>query len=305
MSDILCDLANGACESSLAEEKIFIMDDHEEEGEEGEEMEKEEKEEKGDEKKDSGDITADQWLYVSKLSQLAMASPMMANMTLATVAGMWAGSGALELFRWRKDYVISGTTTKYYAAGEYDTDKTEWWKLSDMLRNYGALGIGGMLALTSMLAALGVMPGINLMAWMWLGAAATLLEVVVFTIRLIGYEDYHKDSRGTDATKAAGGAAMVEIVRSDWIRDELSIILSLLAVYSVMDDVVLGYWMSMSGDAQQEELDSMLDAATVKFLETKKMREEKGLTGKKEEEDEEEEEEEGEEGDEAAEEETE
>lgn len=132
------------------------MDDHEEEGEEGEE--KEEKEEKGDEKKDSGDTTAEEWLYVSQLSKLAMASPFMANMTLATVAGMWAGSGALEAFKWRKDYVISGTTTKYYAAGEYDAYMTEWWKLSDMARNYGVLAIGGMLALTSMLAALGVMP---------------------------------------------------------------------------------------------------------------------------------------------------
>merc|ERR1712079_699473 len=178
---------------------------------------------------------------------------------------------------------------------EWHADKIEWWKLSDMGRNYGAMGIGGMLALTSLLASLGIMQGLNLMAWGFGGMLATLLQVGIFSMRYLGYVSYHKDSRSSTATLAAGGATMVEKLRMDWIRDELALIISVMAVVGSLDAVMLGSWMSMSAEAQNDKWDEWRAAAAEKYEIYKAKREEAGLSKKEEKDEEKEDEEEGEE----------
>lgn len=158
-----------------------------------------------------------------------------------------------------------------------------------MARNFGALGIGGLLMLTSLAAAFGIMPGINLMAWGWLGLGALLLQVGLFSMRFLAYATYKKDANGTDAAKATGGAAMAENIRLDWVRDELFGMLSIMGAASAMDSVNLGYWMSLSGEDQNKMWEDWKQAANEKYEETYAMRKEKGLVsgdekdGKKEE----------------------
>jgi hypothetical protein len=241
-----CDLFGDTAECQAEQPQLFVMDDHEE----GEEMD-EKKGGKDDEEEEpsKGEMSLAEWHAVKYGSMIAMADPMAANITLAVVSGLWAASGALEAFKWRKDY----TATKFYAAGTYDTDKIEWWKFSDLARNYGAMGIGGILMLTSVAASLGIMQGLNLMAWGGLGFLAAILQLGVFSLRYLGYVSYHKDSRSNTASLATGGAAMVTVLRNDWIRDELALILTVLAIASSMDAVMLGWWMSMSAEAQNDQ----------------------------------------------------
>merc|ERR1719461_1359544 len=99
-------------------------------------------------------------------------------------------------------------------------------------------------------------------------------------MRYLGYVSYHKDSRSTTASLQAGGAAMVTVLRNDWIRDELALIMSVLAIFGSIDAVMLGNWMSMSAEAQNEKWDAWREQAAKKYDEYMAKREAAGLTKK-------------------------
>ena len=63
-----------------------------------------------------------------------------------------------------------------------------------MLRNYSALAIGGILSVTSLMAAFGIAVPINGQAWMWLGLAGWVMDMVIEVIRFIGYDAAHDPS---------------------------------------------------------------------------------------------------------------
>jgi len=133
------------------------------------------------------------WNRVKDLSTFQMLNPMGANLAYFGVAATFAMSGALMAFRYRAEYKVSGTTVKPYDAGKIGSN-TNYWQLADQIRNFSYLGIGGVLALTSLMATFGVAVGLNAQAWMWLGLIGTLTDTVVGLIRFLGYDKAYSDS---------------------------------------------------------------------------------------------------------------
>jgi len=97
------------------------------------------------------------WQGVKSLQSFAELSPMLDHLKLVLVAGTWAASGAMLAFRYRSE-------SSFYDKGKIGDD-SNWWKLGDQLRNFGSLGVGSVLALTSLLATFGIANSVNMMAW--------------------------------------------------------------------------------------------------------------------------------------------
>merc|ERR1712109_339717 len=79
------------------------------------------------------------WQGVKSLQSFAELSPMLDHLKLVLVASTWAASGAMVAFRYRSE-------SSFYDNG----------KIGDQLRNFGSLGVGSVLALTSLLATFGI-----------------------------------------------------------------------------------------------------------------------------------------------------
>jgi len=141
------------------------------------------------EDKDANTAVAE-WQALKELSTLAMASPMMSHINMSMIAGAFALSGFMEGLRYRTDVTVGGVTTKYYAAGVVD-GSTNFWELSQMIRNWTFLGVGATLMVTSLLAAFGIMTGLNAMLWGLLGLGAAIAGMVVNVIRWWGYYTYY------------------------------------------------------------------------------------------------------------------
>jgi hypothetical protein len=158
------------------------------------------------EDKDANEAVAE-WQALKELSGLAMASPMMSHITMSMIAGSFALSGFMEGLRYRTDVTVSGVTAKYYAAGVVD-GSSNFWELSQMIRNWTFLGVGATLMVTSLLAAFGIMTGLNAMLWALLGFGAAIATMVVNVIRWWGYFTYYGKGKKIADThyKAAQGA---------------------------------------------------------------------------------------------------
>ena len=109
-----------------------------------------------------------------------MINPMQAHIALGFGALGYGVSGLMQVIRYRSD-------SKYYDTYKI-TNKTDYFKLSDQIRNFSALGIGLTLGVTSILAAFGIAVGVNAMLWGILGLVAWGAGIVVGILRFLAYD---------------------------------------------------------------------------------------------------------------------
>lgn len=66
------------------------------------------------------------------------------------------------------------------------------------MTNYGSIALGGILTVTSLMAAFGIAAGINGLAWMWIaGFIAPALWLATDIVRVIGYDSAYTHTQGT------------------------------------------------------------------------------------------------------------
>jgi len=171
-------------------------------------------------------------------------SPMMDHLKLVMVAGGWAASGAMMAFRYR-------SASNYYDSGKIGDD-TNWWKLADQIRNFSSLGVGGVLALTSLLASFDIANSVNMMAWQYLGLGSMLAGMAVLAIRFMGYDAAYNHSVGSDAAKALSGKSVMANIKEDGIIDALMEASSIIALASAKEGVAYSYWNKLDDAAQDD-----------------------------------------------------
>ena len=219
--DPSCAVEEPVVEEPVVEEEAADGEVEEEGAEDdAEEGEGEEVDAEPEAKKDFGEAAATavaDWNRVKDMSGLAMLSPLMANLEFLGVAAMWAGSSAMMAFRYRSE-------SKLYEAPLYTGD-TNYWKLGDQMRLFGGLAIGGLLAVTQLLATLGIAVGLNGTVWMLVGGlGGMILSLAVGIVRFLGYEQGYSNLTETDATKVAAfintkGGLMMTAIKTDMIED--------------------------------------------------------------------------------------
>ena len=264
----------------------------EEGGEEAtEEAEEEEEEAAPAEKKDfsgaAAEATAD-WQKVKDMSSMAMMSgPMGANLAYFAVAAHWALSGALEAFRYRSE-------SKYYDAA-VNGDGTNYWKISDQLRNFGMLAMAGPLAVTSLAAAFGAMVPLNGMLWAYMGLGMWVLWMVIDVMRFIGYDKGYSDTQSSTALTAAAGKVAMSGIYADAVNDAAMGAKGAVMMMGAMEGWYYQQWNTMTDEAQAEKVAAWEEAIATRAM---AMAEERAAMApaaeKAEEEEEEEEAEEGE-----------
>jgi len=188
----------------------------------------------------------DEWANVKALKSYAMLSPVLDHLKLIMVAGIWAASGGLAALRYRSE-------SNFYDSGKIG-DETNWWKLGDQLRNYSGLGVGGVLALTSLLATFGIANSVNMMAWEFLGLGSALVSLAIFVVRFLGYDAAYGHAKGTDVAKQASGKAVMGYIKEDSLMDAAMEVGSLLALASAKEGVAFDLWHSLNSADQAEKI---------------------------------------------------
>ena len=260
-----------------------------EEGEaegEGEEGGEEEAEAKVQEFGAAAEAAVKDWWFVRAVSGYAMINPMQAHIALGMGALSYGVSGLMEVIRYRSD-------SKYYD-GYKMTGKTEYFKLSDQIRNFASMGIGLTLGITSILAAFGIAVGVNAMLWGWLGLAAWLAGSAVSVIRFLAYDDAYGQKK--DAVNASMAKSVMEAVKVDGIRDSVMDTSMALTMFGAAESLAFEYWNMTSDEDQAAAIGEWEAAASELAKGVAEMRESAGLTMKAGAEEAEEEEGEGEEG---------
>jgi hypothetical protein len=250
------------------------------------------------EDKDANEAVA-AWHAVKELSGLAMASPMMSHITMAMVAGGFCLSGFLEGFRYRTDVTISGTTVKYYDTfGKVNAtvNSTNYWELSQMIRNFSYLGIGGVLMLTSLMAAFGVATGVNLMAWTFLGLAGALAGMVINVIRWWGYYSYYGEGKKSTDTHYKDSRNAMGAIFFESLFDGAMMVGAYIALAGAAEGFMYDAWMSMEEADQKIKFEEWEEVISTRAAEIADEREAAGLDEETAAESKEEEAEEGEEG---------
>ena len=254
------------------------------------------------EDKDANEAVA-AWHAIKELSGLAMANPMMSHITMSMTAGAFALSGFLEGFRYRTDITVSGTTYKYYDTLGKVNNGTNWWETSQMVRNFGYLGVGGVLMLTSLLAAFGIATNLNLMMWGLLGFAGALAGMAVQILRWWGYYDYYSaGKKSTDTHYSASRKAMGAIL-GEQLFDGAIMVGATISLAGAMEGFLYDAWMSMDEAEQKTYFEEWEATISERAAEIADEREAAGLddepAAEGKEEEAEEEAEEGEEGEDA------
>ena len=228
-----------------------------------------------------------------------MINPMQAHLALGLGALGYGVSGLMQVIRYRSD-------SKYYDTFKM-SGKTEYYKLSDQIRNFAALGIGLTLGVTSILAAFGIAVGVNAMLWGLLGLVAWGSGVAVGILRFLAYDGAYGVKKDANVATAAGlidyTAALYTQngVKLDGIRDGIMDTSIALTMFGAAESLAFEYWNMTSDDDQATAIGEWEEAAGELAKSVAEQRETAGLTakaGKEEEAEEEEEEKEGEEGEE-------
>lgn len=174
------------------------------EGEEGAEEDAEPME-KGDSSAEAATAVAD-WNKLVDMSAFAELSPAMANLGMAGAAACFAANSALKAFRYN-------SVSTFYDGFKIGDD-TNWYKLADQLGNYSAIAIGGILTLTSLMAAAGIAQGVNGLAWMYLTIAEMFTSGVVALLFMLARDGGYGYIENTDAVKKAAGMATMAAAES-------------------------------------------------------------------------------------------
>ena len=110
---------------------------------------------------------------------------MEANITFLMVALGSFVHTALRMFRYRSD-------ADYYIYGALITNKiTNYWEMLNMAGGYWMLVLSGILTITQILSMVGVAAEINVMAWMYLGLADTVIGLILSLIGMYAYDVYY------------------------------------------------------------------------------------------------------------------
>ena len=251
------------------------------------------------EDKDANETVA-AWHAIKELSGLAMANPMMSHITMSMVAGMFAMSGFLEGFRYRTDITVSGTTYNYYKTLGVVNNSTNWWETSQMVRNYTFLAVGGVLMLTSLLAAFGIATQLNVMMWGLMGFGGAIAGMVVNVLRWWGYYSYYGEGKkSTDTYYIASRVAMGALL-GEMLFDGAMMVGAYISIAGAMEGFLYDAWMTMDEADQKTKFEEWEATISERAAEIADEREAAGLDDEpasegKEEEDEEAEEGEGEE----------
>jgi len=110
------------------------------------------------------------------------------------------------------------------------------------MRNFTGLAVGGVLAVTSLMAAFGVAVGINGQAWMWLGLVGWVMDMVVGVVRFLGYDSYYTNSESKTALVAAAGIAMQGVILNDAVMDGAMNIESMMALAGAYEGFMFQQW---------------------------------------------------------------
>lgn len=214
------------------------------------------------------------WTAVKDMSRMAMMDgPLMVNLAYFSVAASWAVDGALSAFRYR-------SFTDFYKNAKIG-DGTNYWELSDMLRNYGGLAIGGVLSITSLMAAFGIAVPINGQAWMWLGLAGWVLDIVIAVIRFIGYDAGYsaseKKATAAEITEAAQGVYAMGVLEVDSLYDAAMGVSSMFVLAKNAEGWYNQQWNAMTDEEQMTMIADWEEAVATKATEVSDAREAAGL----------------------------
>lgn len=214
------------------------------------------------------------WTAVKDMSRMAMMDgPLMVNLAYFSVAASWAVDGALSAFRYR-------SFTDFYKNAKIG-DGTNYWELSDMLRNYGGLAIGGVLSITSLMAAFGIAVPINGQAWMWLGLAGWVLDIVIAVIRFIGYDAGYsaseKKATAAEITEAAQGEYAMGVLEVDSLYDAAMGVSSMFVLAKNAEGWYNQQWNAMTDEEQMTKIGAWEEAVATKATEVSDAREAAGL----------------------------
>merc|ERR1719232_37907 len=262
------------------------------EGGEGEEdAEAEEKEEISDTEKRVFDAVLEiaKWEHIKQLSNFAQLSPLMSNIGYFLAAGGYAGALLMQGIRYR-------SASDYYDGAKIGTD-TNWWKQSDMIRIWGGVALGGTLAVTQLLATLGIMVNLNALIWMFAGLIGLGLGVTVGVFRFLGME------ASNTQRKKDGNNAMIQYIRLDAIEDML---MDAAFTFAILDNAEGWYYNLWNHQTAEERADAVAEweetvaTRAEEYAKAKPAAEEKSEEDAEEGEEGEEDAEEGEEGEEEA-----
>ena len=214
------------------------------EEEEGEEVEAEEKEEISDGEKRVFDaiLEVTKWEHIKQLSNFAQLSPLMSNIGYFLAAGGYAGGMLMQGIRYR-------SASDYYDGVKIGTD-TNWWKSSDMIRIWGGVALGGTLAVTQLLATLGIMVNLNAAIWMLAGLIGLGLGVAVGVMRFLGAE------ASNDQRKKTGDNSMYQMIRYDATEDML---IEAALTFAILDNAEGWYYNLWNHQTAEERADAVAE----------------------------------------------
>ena len=204
------------------------------------------------EDKDANQAVSD-WHAVKELSGLAMVSPMMSHLTMAMTAGAFAMSGFFEAFRYRTDVTLSGTTWNYYKTFGVVNNGTNWWETTQMLRNYTFLGVGGVLMLTSLLAAFGIATQLNVMAWMLIGLAGGIAGLVLGVLRWWGYYSYYGEGKKSTDTHYKASRTAMGVLMQEMLYDGAMMVAGTISIAGAAEGFMYDAWMTLE-EADQKTM---------------------------------------------------
>ena len=132
---------------------------------------------------------------------IMMADPMMGQITYTGVAIMSAIMITLDLYRY------NDATTRY---AEWDniaaSPGTNYWQYACMLGSYTSLTFWIIASITSLLSIAEIAADVNMMVWMYGGAASTVIGLIAHILYMLAYDTvftaYSQDNSGSDATIA-------------------------------------------------------------------------------------------------------
>ena len=225
------------------------------EGEEGEEMT--EAEEKGDKAAYAWNAVL-KWTMVKDMTTFSGLSPAMANLGMAGGAAMFGGWSALQAFRYQ-------SKTDYYKIGEIGGD-TNWWKLASQVGNFGNMAVGGILALTSLMAAAGIAVGVNGLAWMYLGIGEMFISAVVGMLFFLGYDGAYGHSDGTDVAKKAAGASMMGVIKSAALIQTLHSAMFTMTMWGNFEALFFGLWNAKTDEEQATSIEMWEESIATKAM---------------------------------------
>lgn len=114
-----------------------------------------------------------------------MVNPMMSHLTMAAIALGYGVNGLNEQIRYRATFTVNSVEYDYYKNGVVD-GSTNYWKSAATIRNFGYMGIGLTLGLTSLMAAFGIASGLNQMLWTFGMLGMGIVELIVTVMRILG-----------------------------------------------------------------------------------------------------------------------